>query len=184
MGGLSPRVRGHPFRNAAACGRHGSIPACAGSPVYPRIASGRAQVYPRVCGVTRWASPRSHSSWGLSPRVRGHQSTQWLARRWSGSIPACAGSPTGRPQAGHVGRVYPRVCGVTRVELRIPINDAGLSPRVRGHPCQSGVTKLANGSIPACAGSPSYRLRGLRCRRVYPRVCGVTTPKGADSRCS
>ena len=32
------------------------------------------------------------------------------------------------------------------------------------------------GSIPACAGEPSWAFSGARNRRVYPRVCGGTLP--------
>ena len=50
------------------------------------------------------------------------------------SIPACAGEPASPaiPAAGT--RVYPRVCGGTRIMATQPIIHTGLSPRVRGNP--------------------------------------------------
>ena len=50
--GLSPRVRGNPWRRAEHEQRRGSIPACAGEPPTPSASAGRNWVYPRVCGGT------------------------------------------------------------------------------------------------------------------------------------
>ena len=55
----------------------------------------------------------------------------------------------------------------------------GLSPRVRGNHPHLPLPPPASGSIPACAGEPRRRgARGCR-KKVYPRVCGGTTPKRA-----
>ena len=52
----------------------------------------------------------------------------------------------------------------------------GLSPRVRGNPTLPLDTAALRRSIPACAGEP--RMGSYHCRRtrVYPRVCGGTSP--------
>ena len=174
----------------------GSIPACAGEPRVPELGSRRLsksglsprvrgnqrrstsldathRVYPRVCGGT-WCGGSARcwaiGSRGLSPRVRGNRHFD---------------------QSPHdLARVYPRVCGGTEPRGQ------GLSPRVRGKP--TGLSRP--GSIPACAGEPSFRpksarpgkglsprVRGNRTvniqptpvTRVYPRVCGGTD--GASS---
>ena len=97
--GLSPRVRGNPQHSLNHQRSPRSIPACAGEPRrishdYPSY-----EVYPRVCGGTRWLFVRSALFRGLSPRVRGNRiSTLWGATE-TGSIPACAGEPA-RPRRG------------------------------------------------------------------------------------
>ncbi len=90
-------------------------------------------VYPRVCGGTGCARSPMPTEPGLSPRVRGNRCPR--RRLWSlqRSIPACAGEPRfdKPPTSGY--RVYPRVCGGTRIEvLRAELLE-GLSPRVRGN---------------------------------------------------
>ena len=169
--GLSPRVRGNPRKLM----HHGSIPAC-----------------------TEGLSPRVL---GLSPRVRGNLRLEFrsiplgtLAR----SIPACAGEPlsqarsmpacavhqrsipacageTFQPTCRSRSKVYPRVCGGTRL---LPSCHRSI-PACAGEP--SPISRASNliRSIPACAGEPhachsihrglSPRVRGNR-DTVYPRV--------------
>ena len=132
--GLSPRVRGHHGHDLRGTGRHGSIPACAGSPFFGLFPRSITRVYPRVCGVTVSRTRASQPLRGLSPRVRGHLAS---ALRWivsARSIPACAGSPVSPESAARTTEVYPRVCGVTRSRTPSICVRRGLSPRVRGHP--------------------------------------------------
>ena len=71
------------------------------------------------------------------------------------SIPA----PAGEPSAGTVGpqerRVYPRACGGTLLYLNYPIENPGLSPRLRGNPLRHVDIYIFTGSIPAPAGEPA-----------------------------
>ena len=131
--GLSPRVRGNRQRRAEAHRLHRSIPACAGEPVLSSLEQRTVRVYPRVCGGTNTSPGHRCFLAGLSPRVRGNQSSHENRDGMTGSIPACAGEPgTGRA-VGQAHPVYPRVCGGTQggaVILHIVI---GLSPRVRGN---------------------------------------------------
>ena len=116
-GGLSPRVRGHPVCPKHGRRAQGSIPACAGSPASLRPPTSMDTVYPRVCGVTAGRGNSVLCSRGLSPRVRGHPVPPLAVFVPSGSIPACAGSP--RPPVGAASphTVYPRVCGVTHLQI-------------------------------------------------------------------
>ncbi len=71
----------------------GSIPACAGEPPIILRMMKLLTVYPRVCGG---APPRTYwlEGWdGLSPRVRGSQTTRKKTLSSRRSIPACAGEP-------------------------------------------------------------------------------------------
>ena len=51
--GLSPRVRGNLHPGDGVLAVQGSIPACAGEPVWGRNYWRTKRVYPRVCGGTR-----------------------------------------------------------------------------------------------------------------------------------
>ena len=85
-------------------------------------------------------------------------------------------------------RVYPRVCGGTRLGLNGRGAQGGLSPRVRGNHGHRAQQHHLLGSIPACAGEPRQQGRHSDVNAVYPRVCGGTVlqvggppPKGGLS---
>ena len=171
--GLSPRVRGNPADLGATEAVTGSIPACAGEPACEDREPGLYSVYPRVCGGTPTQELAQLWDEGLSPRVRGNQRASDPARWRAGSIPACAGEPSGcrrRPRR----RVYPRVCGGTSPRPRRAPHNGGLSPRVRGNRAGGWSVRYGAGSIPACAGEPRRIIIGYLTDTVYPRVCGGT----------
>ena len=181
-GGLSPRVRGHPRVAGSPYARRRSIPACAGSPFSCGRTWGAVEVYPRVCGVTPEHPLHGHDKTGLSPRVRGHLVRVQDNVVEMGSIPACAGSPLVSNVIGVALWVYPRVCGVTVVLSPHGHRKDGLSPRVRGHRASAASTTTPPGSIPACAGSPSFGVASSGGSGVYPRVCGVTATVAQERR--
>jgi hypothetical protein len=131
--GLSPRVQGHLDARLSEPVGHGTIPACAGSPITPNSTSTTMRVYPRVYGATsqkyhRWPFVR-----GLSPCIRGYQCAR-LCAPWSRrSIPVHTGLPapvhTPVPPSG----VYPRVYGATLRWGFMGKMMKGLSPYVRGY---------------------------------------------------
>ena len=172
--GLSPRVRGNPFR--ARLREHGErpIPACAGQPWSTSAAASGRAAYPRVCGATGDASSKEGDRSGLSPRVRGNLQPLHHHPVGDRPIPACAGQPrssTGR--RGHL-EAYPRVCGATprRLDCLTPVR--GLSPRVRGNPSRATIWPSHRRPIPACAGQPWAAPSSSALRAAYPRVCGAT----------
>ena len=174
--GLSPRVRGnHPARDPRDRPL-GSIPACAGEPAGPGRSSRRPRVYPRVCGGTARIQHAVHGSPGLSPRVRGNHPARDPRDRHLGSIPACAGEPRAPASSSNAQRVYPRVCGGTGARTTGARPGGGLSPRVRGNRRHRARPPRRLGSIPACAGEPSATSTCRPVNRVYPRVCGGTSP--------
>ena len=152
--GLSPRVRGNPATPTITPPPPRSIPACAGEPCTRCCCRPARAVYPRVCGGTRRSSIVARRRRGLSPRVRGNPTAHGAAPAHPGSIPACAGEPSGIRIRSRWWRVYPRVCGGTVSGPMMLLMWEGLSPRVRGnrdceHPAAGGLR-----SIPACAGEP------------------------------
>ena len=149
-----------------------------------------------MCGGTLLSNHPAALTTGLSPRVRGNRRLQYRKIKDGRSIPACAGEPCcsrrcqpqcavyprvcGEPRIAerlsHASRVYPRVCGGTRFVVLFQEYLKGLSPRVRGNQSPLYIRPNPIGSIPACAGEPSVAATLIRCSRVYPRVCGGTTP--------
>ena len=175
--GLSPRVRGNPLHQLQPAACLGSIPACAGEPGWTRRTGCPRRVYPRVCGGTYCDLEGVNGGAGLSPRVRGNRpAAAWhcLGRR---SIPACAGEPCAGLVLDFLGAVYPRVCGGTAEELRRRYGGKGLSPRVRGNHRREAPPMTTKRSIPACAGEPFSPPHSQRRLKVYPRVCGGTSPR-------
>ena len=130
---------------------------------------------------------------GLSPRVRGSPDVPSPAVLACGSIPACAGEPSGlrardryrrvypacagepRPVrgAGADPQVYPRVCGGASFRNSLCVAPRGLSPRVRGSRPRPASRPSCPWSIPACAGEPPGRSRFARVNHgLSPRVRG------------
>ena len=132
--GLSPRVRGNPFRCSALFSLFRTIPACAGEPTASASGSTRTGDYPRVCGGTILGGRVAHSASGLSPRVRGNPGFSQPNYPSKRTIPACAGEPWARLSGMLAPRDYPRVCGGTPNTARWGASLLGLSPRVRGEP--------------------------------------------------
>ena len=181
--GLSPRVRGSRRPRSRPTSLEGSIPACAGEPLSKHSQCSFHGVYPRVCGGAIKQAFTVQFSWGLSPRVRGSLQHPDVRPMPFGSIPACAGEPCipGRPPmfAG----VYPRVCGGACAGVPIAPSYPGLSPRVRGSRLNEITRRPLLGSIPACAGEPSWCPVLLRPHWVYPRVCGGALPTHTSPSC-
>ena len=176
--GLSPRVRGNRERQGGYAVRAGSIPACAGEPIPLSMEAVSSGVYPRVCGGTSICACNAATVPGLSPRVRGNREAIELGTSVGGSIPACAGEPWSGTNPANKCRVYPRVCGGTRVPSGTLLAGGGLSPRVRGNLQLASARGEDVGSIPACAGEPVHSPAASLCAGVYPRVCGGTGPGG------
>ena len=172
LAGLSPRVRGSLDLLQAGHARSGSIPAGAGEPCLKCRSNCWRRVYPRGCGGAFQRNSCSPVVAGLSPRVRGSRYREVGTSTWLGSIPAGAGEPSRRIARRFEAWVYPRGCGGAPPQRRPPLDEMGLSPRVRGSRPLGLLHRNKRGSIPAGAGEPSRaNLAKLR-EWVYPRGCG------------
>ena len=82
----------------------------------------------------------------------------------------------GNHQLREVGRLVlrsiPAVCGGPIGYNLVYTVEQGLSPRVRGTHTRTSRNQHMSGSIPACAGDPTWPCLKQRHPRVYPRVCG------------
>ena len=128
-----------------------------------------------MCGGTGPTLGWSKVHGGLSPRVRGNLRQRVCPHQVAGSIPACAGEPSGSSIRRARPPVYPRVCGGTTHYQHSGVWRPGLSPRVRGNPAGGNGQHPLAGSIPACAGEPGLSATSGCPAGVYPRVCGGTT---------
>ena len=107
-----------------------------------------------MCGGTQLIDLGLCSVAGLSPRVRGNREMTDTQQIKEGTIPACAGEPPLFTPFLSYTKDYPRVCGGT-VELDfVPVEERGLSPRVRGNHINYYEVGDTSGTIPACAGEP------------------------------
>ena len=94
--------------------------------------------------------------------------------RFHGPIPARAGQPGGRWQAGWPTRAYPRSRGATDKFNDWASRRLGLSPLARGNPIHMCPIAPCRGPIPARAGQPTCA-RGRRPPAgAYPRSRGAT----------
>ena len=108
--------------------------------------------------------------------MRGNPDEQIVTVDMARSIPACAGEPAVIFVTSAAWAVYPRVCGGTKMSVPTSARMGGLSPRVRGNRVLATIFAVPTGSIPACAGEPSVFRVGRHYQKVYPRVCGGTSP--------
>ena len=196
-GGLSPPTRGSHCLDIRRGRPPRSIPAHAGEPRAPAVASCPSAVYPRPRGGAFLTRLQIVGSRGLSPPTRGSPVHPRGSRCHPRSIPAHAGEPLGEVAAREQGWVYPRPRG--GAETGPPGSDynCGLSPPTRGsrvaicpsnwNPGSIPPTRGSRvaicpsnwnpGSIPAHAGEPSHRSTGGFLATVYPR------PRGGAPAC-
>ena len=152
--GLSPLARGNRSVSKNISRAQRSIPACAGEPASCALRRCSSRVYPRLRGGTVSHGILESRRQGLSPLARGNRGASGLHLAGRGSIPACAGEPSGRqPEQTGLG-VYPRLRGGTLLRLPDRPRNGGLSPLARGNLVHNTARSEAGGSIPACAGEP------------------------------
>ncbi len=179
--GLSPCVRGYRARRIESRKHPGSIPVCTGLPNKPLIPHQNSGVYPRVYGATAFGSGSRGSFLGLSPCVRGYQSTELGNADSTGSIPVCTGLPRSASLKRARRRVYPRVYGATLKPRVLVRSHGGLSPCVRGYLRLVKSNPVCPGSIPVCTGLPMWEISTGGSIRVYPRVYGATCTISSSS---
>ena len=170
--GRSPRARGSPLGHQVHDRRPGSIPACAGEPVFDRRSVHLASVDPRVRGGACARSACKSATQGRSPRARGSPRASSGCLGTRRSIPACAGEPRLAANVGYRFEVDPRVRGGAFPFHVVPSLFLGRSPRARGSRDALPQAWRRGGSIPACAGEPHPGQRRAALRGVDPRVRG------------
>ena len=111
---------------------------------------------------------------GLSPHIRGNESSASLACSVFGSIPAHTGERLADLGDDRDNRVYPRTYGGTSVRRCRRAVPRGLSPHIRGNGHQGPEVQVRPGSIPAHTGERVTREQRIYSLGVYPRTYGGT----------
>ena len=171
-GGSSPRMRGA-LRDSewkAFAGR--IIPADAGSTQCKSLAETHSQDHPRGCGEHLLCMIHFPIVSGSSPRMRGAHRPRCGFILLCGIIPADAGSTSLKQgNRGHA-QDHPRGCGEHRPDEYLDMALVGSSPRMRGARAFRVIHFIANGIIPADAGSTNGRTVIYRKHADHPRGCG------------
>ena len=170
--GSSPRVRGAGHQAREPHHLRGIIPARAGSRRTPWSRRSWSWDHPRACGEQSIEDQVRVCAQGSSPRVRGAVRGNLAYEHSAGIIPARAGSraPPGA-RRGWPGD-HPRACGEQPLLHALRELAQGSSPRVRGAGPDVQGRNLADGIIPARAGSRRPIRDKAQARRDHPRACG------------
>jgi len=153
------------------------IPAYAGSTPGTPSTSHRCPDHPRVCGEHVPVVVGVPHVSGSSPRMRGAPHLEVAPGPPAGIIPAYAGSTCTRRVWTSSSVDHPRVCGEHSAFTAWICSIAGSSPRMRGARDAPRGTPVADGIIPAYAGSTRSRSPRRWCRWDHPRVCGEHLPQ-------
>ena len=130
------------------------------------------RAHPRPCGEHAPLYSSMVTVPGSSPPVRGAHSSQDPAQRFSGLIPARAGSTNLRVRREASCRAHPRSRGEHTADGLAPLATLGSSPPVRGALKLFGFVLPCGGLIPARAGSTRRDRLHSGIWWAHPRPCG------------
>ena len=129
------------------------IPAYAGSTARRQAFRSAVSDHPRIRGEHWTPSLDQPLSLGSSPHTRGAPHRRRRRRRWSGIIPAYAGSTAPTRRVSMPGPDHPRIRGEHLLTTPSSPWNTGSSPHTRGAPPHGGEDDDPGGIIPAYAGS-------------------------------
>ena len=174
--GSSPRMRGAHSAGGAVPPVFGIIPADAGSTRERAARPSAVGDHPRGCGEHGLAGATIFASAGSSPRMRGALSLTIAWAQRLRIIPADAGSTllTGFIVV-NMGD-HPRGCGEHGLINGRIMSQQGSSPRMRGAQIPPVGLAVAQGIIPADAGSTLLVSPMISLSRDHPRGCGEHVP--------
>ena len=179
--GSSPHTRGAPLVAYAVRGRHGIIPAYAGSTHGRAGELWRRGDHPRIRGEHAGSGASGLTSKGSSPHTRGarHRTAAPCAR--PRIIPAYAGSTLETVTCAMVHRDHPRIRGEHTAESVFGPIVTGSSPHTRGARRALRDRLLRAGIIPAYAGSTGACCSPPRGCGDHPRIRGEHPRRRASS---
>ncbi len=170
--GPSPRARGADFASQRPDAESGTIPAGAGSRPRSITRARHRGDHPRGRGEQISQGEHEKYARGPSPRARGAARAAALRAHGLGTIPAGAGSSARARRHGGRPRDHPRGRGEQPPEGGHEAPRDGPSPRARGAAHVGAGRQLHPGTIPAGAGSRSFRSSGRPGWRDHPRGRG------------
>ncbi len=182
--GSSPRERGAPRPRARCAGRHGLIPARAGSTSSGPGLRGPSRAHPRASGEHPPRASHSAGPSGSSPRERGAQVEHRAREAVERLIPARAGSTPDLGRRPRPWAAHPRASGEHTGALSLSREAQGSSPRERGARSRRTSTWRWCRLIPARAGSTCMGAPWVMGWEAHPRASGehhlVARPHGRD----
>ena len=170
--GSSPHTRGAHGDDGPDEGRHGIIPAYAGSTVGPTPLLLPAGDHPRIRGEHGLLGHAHLSAQGSSPHTRGAQPVPAGVEVPARIIPAYAGSTKEALSPLKQCRDHPRIRGEHSGTASVQVYIAGSSPHTRGARPSASCPPAARRIIPAYAGSTSSIASPTRSARDHPRIRG------------
>ena len=176
-----PRIRGEHLGGGAVMRiEGGSSPHTRGAPSTNPTGSAPSRDHPRIRGEHRSCVSALRGQWGSSPHTRGALCVPRTRLRWSGIIPAYAGSTVDWTTVTSRVADHPRIRGEHGVRSNERVVYGGSSPHTRGAHVAAHRHQGDRGIIPAYAGS-TWRRTGTPPRlRDHPRIRGEHQP--ADRR--
>ena len=150
----------------------GIIPAYAGNTTRPPWETGAFRDHPRVCGEHSLFLSAHFGSAGSSPRMRGTRVVSVVECTPIGIIPAYAGNTVAMVESRILAQDHPRVCGEHYSSFSFFWVLVGSSPRMRGTPNSTLLSRSSRGIIPAYAGNTIFNHSLGLSYGDHPRVCG------------
>ena len=176
--GSSPLARGRRRTLGDTARPRGIIPARAGSTSATPPGGWYFPDHPRSRGVDWVIWSRCAVMSGSSPLARGRRLRYGRVRRWSGIIPARAGSTVGGSRVGARLWDHPRSRGVDRQREMLSNCFKGSSPLARGRPTDRNRPGRWRRIIPARAGSTAPEADWGHRLEDHPRSRGVDGSAG------
>ncbi len=190
--GIIPHTRGAPRSVPRQYGAGGIIPAYAGSttgrpsrslgrrdhPAYAGSTLSGSKTtathgdHPRIRGEHRVRLSASSKPRGSSPHTRGARHPEFRQGQGPGIIPAYAGSTNRLESEWSALWDHPRIRGEHASAYQPTRRRPGSSPHTRGAPAARGRRAVAQGIIPAYAGSTPPILSQSGSCRDHPRIRG------------
>ena len=170
--GSPPRMRGKHSRRHNSSRVPGITPAHAGKTTCSRVAVRHRGDHPRACGENGDIIPRTASTKGSPPRMRGKHHIYNVVRLQIRITPAHAGKTGQSAILQKPKRDHPRACGENRSRAWKRKRKRGSPPRMRGKPVPLYQPNADRGITPAHAGKTCSQGRRAQCSRDHPRACG------------
>ncbi len=174
--GSSPPTRGTPLPPRMRTGRDRFIPAHAGNTATSHPGDPSCAVHPRPRGEHELQRQLIIALAGSSPPTRGTLAQHCVTARAVRFIPAHAGNTASRSNASCTCAVHPRPRGEHRVSSSRSSSSTGSSPPTRGTPARRPPGCQSVRFIPAHAGNTAAKHRVLEPAAVHPRPRGEHAP--------
>ena len=175
--GTSPHARGPQNADVYAYLSRRNIPACAGTTRHFEGKSHHVGEHPRMRGDHASALSLTACISGTSPHARGPQVPAVGFDQLFGNIPACAGTTQRILLRRARDQEHPRMRGDHSTSSTTTPSPSGTSPHARGPLDGERCPAVAQGNIPACAGTTTTAGSMWPITGEHPRMRGDHAPE-------